>query len=93
MNQPPLSNPALQAEFEKLVEAHINPAVDPNQYRQAVELLRDRVKIEQEKTDQLFEFIGQLLDGLSARSRAKSDGRPEDWKLEELASWLRRVDR
>ena len=86
-------SPALEAAFGRLIEAHENPSVDPEKYREAVEVFRGQVKAEREKTDQMFEFINQLLDGISARSRDKGDGRPEDWRVEELASWLRRVER
>jgi len=91
--QTSLLSPALESAFGCLTEAHENPSVDPEKYREAVEAFRGQVKAEREKTDQMFEFINQLLDGISARSRARGDGRPEDWRVEELASWLRRVKR
>jgi hypothetical protein len=84
-------SPALEIAFRGLIDAHENPSVEPDKYREAVEALRGQVKVEREKTDQMFEFINQLLDGISARSRARGDGRPEDWRVEELASWLQRV--
>ena len=81
----------MRAAFGKLIEAQQNTGIDTIQYREVVEALRMQVKVEQGKTEEVFQFINQLLDGISTRSRSRGNGRAEDWRLEELASWLQRI--
>ena len=91
VDQKPFSSTSLQAAFGKLIDAQRDTGLGPIQYREAVEALRVQVKVEQDKNNEVFEFINQLLDGISTRSRARGDGRAEDWRLEELSSWLQRI--
>ena len=91
IDQKPFSSAGLQSAFGKLIDAQQNTGLDATQYREAVEALRVQVKVEQDKNNEVFEFINQLLDGISTRSRVNGNGRPEDWRLDELASWLNRV--
>ena len=81
----------MQSAFGKLIDAHRNSDIDAIQFCEAVEALRAQVKVEQDKSNEVFEFIKQLLDGISTRPRVRGNSRPEDWRLDELASWLHRI--
>jgi hypothetical protein len=91
IDQKPFLSTRLQSACGKLIDARRNAGIDPIQYREAVEALRAQVKVEQEKSNEVFEFINQLLDGISTRScalppSAKKSSSPSNSDLKGIQS-------